>query len=156
MTTAQVKQALPLIFKLRYQDGLTSPETAKRVGCNESTVAYYAPGRPGCVSNQLVREAFLASGHSAVEVALELGWTYRKGKTIYGDGSRLRRALGLYPVVKKSYEETERGSVDTSHHYCYRIDAEIVARIAEVIGLEPWEVGYFSDDPGRDPGRNPG
>jgi hypothetical protein len=113
--------------KLRYQDGLSSPKTAEIIGCSPSAVRRYAPGRPGKVPNDKLRAAFLASGHSAAEVARRLGWTYaRTWQRANGtrvpytgaDGARVKHALG----------------------------AETADLMAEAIGVMPWEVMPDEDD----------
>jgi len=119
LTPAEVAR----VRELRYTDGLTMEATAMIVGCHTSTVKRHAPGHPGKIPNDRLREAFLASGRSACEVALAIGWTYLKAGRVTGDGSRLRRALG----VRWSSQRL--------------IDAEAASQIAEAIGVGPWEIG---------------
>jgi hypothetical protein len=108
-------------------DGHTQPATAAAVGCDLSTVKKYAPGRPGKVPNDRLREAFLASGRSAADVARFLGWEGSRGGA---DGSRVRRKLGILPGI------SPRG---TRSHWRL-IDWEAGSLIAEAIGVMPWEV----------------
>lgn len=113
--------------KLRDVDGLDGAETAAIVGCHLNTVYEYAPGRPGTIPNELVREAFLRSGLSAGEVAIKIGWMQR-GK---GDGARLKRALGVLRC------RDENGSTYVNR----RINVETATLIAEAIGVDLWEIG---------------
>lgn len=121
LTPEQVAQ----IRELR-TDGLTCREVAGIVGCDRVTVQKYAPGRPGKVPVAPLREAFLASGHTAADVARELGW-WTHG---IGDGSRVRRTLGLVPTTNGAGRRSYRTFVD----------AETVERIADALGLMAWEV----------------
>ena len=120
------------IRRLRYEDGLTAAETAKRVGRHRNTVRRIAPGRMGKVPVAPVREVFERSGRSASDVARELGWT--AGRKASGapqwDGSRVRRTLGLMPDTRYKWKGYRR-----------EIDAETAGLIAEACGAAPWEVG---------------
>lgn len=123
------------IRELRYVDGLTREQIRERTGVGRHVSRKYAPGSyPGKVSNELVREAFLASGRTATSVAQEIGWlspckqrngTFNEG----GDGSRLLRALGL---------RMEWGS--GKKRYRRMLDAEIAETIAEACGVAGWSV----------------
>lgn len=115
------------IRELRYRDGLTQEETAKQVGRDKVTVWRYAPGRPGKIPNAPLREAFLASGLSASEVARRVGWS----KDGWVDASRVRRTLGL----------TDDRGVKGYRSRRAMIAAETAANLAEAIGVMPWEVG---------------
>lgn len=117
-----------MIHELRDVDGLTSLEVALRVGLSAERVRQIAPGRPGKIDNTRLREAFLRSGKSANAVAKDLGWcTGRKH-----DASRVRQALGI---------TLTRASRGRGAQYRTFVDAETLGRIAESIGVEPWEVG---------------
>lgn len=122
-----------LIRELRYEDGLTIQATAARVGCSAFPVRQLAPGRPGKVPNDKLREAFTDSGLSAVEVARRVGWLCSTGTTqgqrTQADGSRVLRTLGLLDDSTK-----DRRSTRTF------IDAETAALLAEAIGVMAWEV----------------
>jgi len=120
MTPAQIK----LIRELR-GEGYTLNYVACRMGISAATVRRYAPGRPGKVPVAPLREAFLASGVPAYEVARRIDWT-SKGAP---DSSRVQRTLGIKP---DSTHKT--GSVRTW------VDAETVRLIAEAIGVSPWAV----------------
>jgi hypothetical protein len=115
------------IRELRYEDGLTLVETAREVGCSVFTVQRHAPGRPGKINNAKLREAFERSGKSAADVARAIGWW----ADVDADVSRVRRTLGL------------RTDIDGRGHKSNRrlIDAETAGRLAEAIGVMPWEVG---------------
>lgn len=81
-----------------------------------------------------LRDAFLASGLTAYEVATRLGWT-RKRKNLsgdYGDHSRLMRRLGL-----QTYHCPRRGGTFTQERMHY----DVALAIAEAIGVDPHEVG---------------
>jgi hypothetical protein len=82
-----------------------------------------------------LREAFLASGLPANEVARRLGWMRPppKGKrSPVPDQGRLRSALGLRPY-------------NPGHGYPMRMRSglrhETAERIARAINVDPWEVG---------------
>ena len=124
LTTRDVSR----IRELRYEDGLTLAATAEAVGCSEFPVWRYAPGRPGKIANTALREAFLASGKTAADVARRLGWDSGNG----ADTSRVRRKLGLLP---------ERSGSNGRKSFTRHIDAETAALMAEAIGVMPWEVG---------------
>jgi transcriptional regulator with XRE-family HTH domain len=113
------------IRKLRYRDGLTSPQVAKIIGCDESTVRYYAPGRIGKVPIDKLRAAFEASGLTAAEVARRMGWF--DGRC--ADSARVKRALGIYPSISNGRRSPRR-----------MIDAETAGLLAEAIGVMAWEV----------------
>lgn len=123
------------IRELRYMDGLSMPEVARITGRDLSTIRHWAPGYPGKIDNARLREAFLASGLGASEVARHVGWVLRRGGRLDADTSRLRRSLGLC-------RESSRGS--SGKHYWTirtRIDAETAGLIADAIGVAPWSVG---------------
>lgn len=118
--------------ELRYLDGLTVSQTAVLTGRNIDCVRRYAPGRPGKVDNALLREAFVASRKKAADVARTVGWLCSKddGRWVYGDGSRVKRTLGILPTVAG-----HGGS-----QFRRMIDAEVAEILAEAIGVAPWEV----------------
>lgn len=135
---------LAQLKELRNMDGMSSTRVAEIIGCSAGYVRTLAPGRPGKIDNTLIREAFVRSGASATWVAQEIGWVALHGKwnrnrtkrwTWYcGDGSRVRRTLGLIDDV----------SYKTGRAYRARrtlVDAEHVAMIADAIGVAPWAVG---------------
>lgn len=112
-------------------DGHTAEATARAVGCDPRTVRAHAPGYLGKVPNDRLREAFLASGRSAADVARSLGWDSGKG----ADTSRVRRTLG----INRSTSTPSRGQ-GRYHSRRRLIDWETGALIAEAIGIMPWEV----------------
>jgi hypothetical protein len=113
-------------------DGYTQRQVADMVGCSTSPVAKYAPGRVGKVPVAPVREAFLASGRTAVDVARRAGWMYTRssGLTV-ADGSLVKRSLGLLDDSSGGTGRRSRRKV---------MDAEMAATLAEAIGVAPWEV----------------
>lgn len=120
------------IRELRYRDGLTQVEVARRIGCCYKTVAVYAPGVPWRVDNAKLRAAFERSGRTASEVARHMGWWCANGSgSGWADVSRVRRTLGLLHDVSS---RTGRRSTRQL------IDAETAALMAEAIGVMPWEV----------------
>lgn len=132
------------IRELRYVDGLSCPAVGEMLGLSPHVVQKAAPGYPGKIDNAKLREAFERSGVSATWVAREIGWLALQGKWnpdrtkrwqwYSGDGSRVRRTLGL----------TDGTTIKQGRTFRYRqtrIDAESAARIAEVIGVAPWAVG---------------
>jgi hypothetical protein len=127
-------QTVKRIRELRYMDGLTAPATAALVGCSRCAVYRHAPGLPGRVPNGPAREVFLASGKSAASVAAEVGWMSKQACRngtfkIAGDGSRLRRSLGITPDINKGTLTKRR-----------LLDAEIAGLIAEACGQPAWSV----------------
>lgn len=121
LTTRDVRA----IRELRYLDGLTSRATARQLGIGQDTVLRYAPGWPGKIPNDRVRELFLTSGVSITDVARTLGWTYRC--PLYGerlDGYRVKRTLGIVP---------DKGRLRSM------IDVETAGLIAEACGFEAWQ-----------------
>jgi hypothetical protein len=116
------------IRELRYMDGLSCPQVAILMGCHEETVRRIAPGYPGKIDNTRLREAFLASGCTAHEVALQLGWYAGKKP----DGTTVKRTLGLVETI---------GGHRRYRQYRCLIDAETAALIADAIGVAPWSVG---------------
>lgn len=131
-TTAEEREA---IRELRYMDGLSAPQVRRITGRCTATIHSIAPGKPGKVPNERLREAFLASPLSVGEVALSIGWVTQRHGRMSGDTSRLRRTLGLLP-------ESKRGRNGLPCRYMRsNVDAEIVGLIAEAIGVAPWEVG---------------
>jgi transcriptional regulator with XRE-family HTH domain len=120
-----------LLRELRLRDGLTQREVATRVGCCRATVARLAPGRVGKAPVAPLREAFLASGLSAAEVARRLGWSWMRGPYLYYDSSRVKRTLGLLDDVSGVTGGRSRRVV---------VDVELISRIADAIGVMPWEV----------------
>lgn len=87
------------------------------------------------VPNQPLREAFLRDGRSAEKIAETLGlyrYVHRPRKDgvrrKVGDGSAVKRALGLYPERQtRTYRQYMR---DTN-----------ALRYARVLGIEPHELG---------------
>lgn len=116
------------IRELRYMDGMTCDDAALLMGCSPATIRMIAPGRPGKIDNTLLREAFLASGRTAYEVALRLGW-YAGSKP---DGTTVKRTLGLVETI---------GGHRRYRQYRCLIDAETAGLIADAIGVAPWSVG---------------
>ncbi len=84
----------------------------------------------------LLREAFLASGRSAGDVALAAGMTYRrKGRRpVAGNGSDLRRALGLAADCRHHGARPYRSTRTT-------IPVDTALRIADALGLDPVDIG---------------
>lgn len=126
---AYSKTDIRRIRKLRYKDGLSRQKVAEIIGCSTNTVSKYAPGYPGKIDNNLLREAFISSGYSAYYVARRLGWEYGNG---LADGSRVNQTLGLSPDVS---------SYNGNKGVRRMIDAETAVSIAEAIGVMPWEIG---------------
>lgn len=136
------------IRELRYMDGLTSTEVAAVIGCSPQAVLWHAPGRPGKIDNTALREAFVASGKSASEVARALCWMIvrdparaaasSRSRASY-DVTRVKRTLGLTPDVNGRGKRSPRTL----------IDAETAALMAEAIGVMPWEVMPDEDDEER-------
>lgn len=124
LTMPQVKQ----IRELRYMDGLTCEATAQIIGCTADTVGRYAPGKPGKVPVAPLREAFLASGMTAADVARGMGWVH--GSRRKADSAGVQKTLGLRDTIKGGGSRSRR----------VLVDAETVALMAEVIGLAPWQV----------------
>jgi predicted transcriptional regulator len=127
-----------LIRALR-ADGYTANEVAEFLGCSKSTVLCYAPGRLGKVPIAPLREAFLASPATAADIARELGWWDVKR---CADSARVKRTLGLLPDFGKPSNGNGR-----PRSYRTLVDAEIVALIAEAIGVAPWSVMPEDDRP---------
>lgn len=125
LTGAQVLQ----IRRLR-ADGLSAPQVARIVGCSDGTVRKIVPGYIGKVPVAPLREAFLASGKTAVAVAKAAGWFCSNGVSEYPDSSRVKRTLGLLPDVNGKGIQSRRTLVD----------AELAAILAEAVGVMPWEV----------------
>lgn len=89
------------------------------------------PGRE--VDLTPLREAFLASGRSAVEVAGALGWIHQGATTVKGrDGRRVLRALGIRPYSRGH----GRGMV-----YQQTCSYKRAILLAEAIGVDPVDVG---------------
>jgi hypothetical protein len=112
-------------------DGHTAKETAEALGCSSWTVLRVAPGHPGKVPNDRLRDAFLASDRTAADVARSLGWLDKRGKA---ESSRVLRTLGLKDDVSGRGTRSRRRLIDW----------ETGSLIAEAIGVGPWEV--FDDD----------
>jgi hypothetical protein len=127
-------QQIERIRELRYMDGLSGPAVGAIVGYSPQHVRYLAPGRPGKIDNARLREAFRQSQRTATSVAWEIGWRCpdkRKTSGEKGDGSRLRRQLGLADDVDRDGRRRRRV-----------IDAEHAALISTAIGVAPWSIGY--------------
>jgi hypothetical protein len=116
-----------LIRELRYGDGLSTPVVAQAVGCCLRTVTEHAPGYIGKVPNEPLRQAFLASRVTAVEVARDLGW--RAGPR--ADSSRVKRTLGLLDEISRHGGKRYRRRL---------IDWETASLIADAIDVPRWEV----------------
>jgi DNA-binding transcriptional regulator YiaG len=123
------------VRELRYMDGLSSPAVASLFGCSYETVRKIAPGWPGKIDNTRLRDAFIASGVDAAEVARRVGWVLLRGGREDADTSRVRRSLGL--LLETGISRTGK----RSRFMRTRIDAENAALIAEAIGVAPWSVG---------------
>jgi hypothetical protein len=82
------------------------------------------------VSVEPLREAFLASGRSAYEVALALGWTRLRDGRRHPDSERVKRQLGItpYPLA--------RGRMAIRQRCTYARAVEM----AEAIGVDPVDV----------------
>lgn len=74
-----------------------------------------------------LREAFLASGRTLVDVARALDW-YDRGKP---DGGRVSRSLGLRPYYSG---RVKRSRLRAACSY------EMAVRLADAIGVDPFEV----------------
>jgi hypothetical protein len=130
------KQERKQIRELRYLDGLSCGQVFALTGRNETTVRKIAPGWPGKIDNTRLREAFLASGLTAGEVARRVGWYCSHGsRGVRRDHSRVKRTLG----VTRSSNGHGRSNLRRL------IDAETAALLAEAIGVAPWEVGCLDD-----------
>jgi predicted transcriptional regulator len=79
------------------------------------------------IGNGRLREAFLASGVPASEVAFRCGWLKDDGTA---DTSRVQRALGLRPDVSRGRSMIRQ-----------LVRSDIAALLAEAFGADPWEVG---------------
>jgi hypothetical protein len=123
------------IRELRYMDGLSMSRVSKITGRDRSTIQRYAPGWPGKIDNTRLRDAFIASGLDAAEVARRVGWILLRGGREDADTSRVRRSLGLLQETGISRTGKRSRFMRT------RIDAENAALIAEAIGVAPWSVG---------------
>jgi hypothetical protein len=123
------KSVIAQIREARYLDGRTLAVTAELCGCSVHTVQRYAPGWPGKVSNYRLREAFLASGFSASEVARRMGWW--SGRS--GDASRVRRTLGLTSDCPggRHYPRT---------YWRHMVDWDTAIQLGDVLGLAAWEI----------------
>jgi hypothetical protein len=119
-----------LLRELRLRDGLTQREVALRVGCCRATVSRLAPGRPDKAPVGPLREAFLVSGVPAAVVARRLGWAMMRRRSLDYDSARVKRTLGLLDDVSGRGSRSRRVVVDI----------ELISRIAEAIGVMPWEV----------------
>lgn len=118
------------IRELRYQDGLSAPAVAGIIGCSEQTVLHYAPGRPGKIPNDNLRELFHRSGLNANEVAWRMGWVYTSEGRVKANGALVKRALGLSPDIGVAGRRTARSL----------IDAGTAEELAEAMGFERWQV----------------
>lgn len=134
LTTLDLKR----MRSLRYEDGLSAAATAAIIGCGVSAVYRYAPGRPGKVPNDKLREAFERSGITAAEVARRMGWvhasTWQRADGTkcpdVSDSSRVKRALGIMSDINGRGVRSIRNL----------IDAETAGLMAEALGLMAWEV----------------
>lgn len=85
-----------------------------------------------------IRDAFLASGLSAYEVANALGWyEYKKKDRRYPkrvDSCRVLRTLGM----RKTYESKSRGG---RVRYRTHVTYETAGQIARALNMDPWELG---------------
>jgi hypothetical protein len=104
-------------------DGHTIKATAELTGRCAVTIQRLAPGRPGKVSNDRLREAFVAQSMSAAAVAQAIGWGNK-------ESSRVRRTLGLSADVNGNGIRSVRRMIDW----------ETGSLIADAIGVEPWSV----------------
>jgi hypothetical protein len=121
-----------IIKRLRYDFGYTREATAELVGRSVHTVGRVAPGRPGKIDNTLMRDAFLASGASAPDLARRLGWGYEKDQAYWApDSSRVKRILGINP--------DSNGNGD--RYFRKDMDADIAVRMCEALGIPPEDVG---------------
>jgi transcriptional regulator with XRE-family HTH domain len=121
-----------IIRRLRYEFGYSGAHVAELVGRSVGTVLQYAPGRPGKIDNDKLREAFLESGVSAPDLARRLGWGYDKDDSYWApDSSRVKRWLGINPDINGEGIRTVRE----------QIDAAIAVEMCEALGIPPEDVG---------------
>lgn len=122
---------IEMLRELRYVDGLTIPEAARRSGLSMCSVGRYAPGRPGKVPNEPARLVLERSRRTPGEVAREIGWLDSRGRA---DSTRLKRALGMM-------DETSRKPSGKVYRYRRQsVDAEVASMVAEACGVGAWEV----------------
>lgn len=110
-------------------DGYTGRQVAEVIGCSSTTVLTLAPGWPGKVPNDRLREAFLESGLTAATVARRVGWMSNSRGT-RADSSRVNRTLGLADDTNGRGAKSRRKMIDW----------ETGSLIAEAIGVAPWSV----------------
>lgn len=87
-------------------------------------LAEHSMPRSARIPVDALREAFDRSGKSASSVAREMGW-------IRGDSSRLLRSLGINEYTNGA------GRV----HRNTTVDLEEALRIADILGLDPVDIG---------------
>jgi hypothetical protein len=109
--------------------GHTNQQIAAALGCCEETVRRHLGPRAVFVPVAPLREAFLNSSRTAADVARHLEW-WVNGKRLEADVGRVRRTLGLNVDCNG----------DGRRSYRKRTDIETALRLAEAIGVEPWEV----------------
>ncbi len=125
LTASQIQS----IRELRYEDGLTCLAVARLTSFHVTTIQRHAPGRPGKINNAKLREAFLASGLTAGQVARRMGWEHSKSRG--PDTPRIKRTLGLLDEVNgRKFRSTRT-----------LIDAETATLLADAIGIAPGEIG---------------
>lgn len=98
-------------------------------------MAYVAPTRADRVPVEILQEAL--RGRELGEIAFEMGWKRPIGRAKdttgkpYGDGSRLKRTLGLRP----SYWYKGKASCAAT------VDYKLAVQIIRAAGIDPVDVG---------------
>ena len=92
------------------------------------------------IDNAPLREAFLRAEAAGTITAMEVArrvdwWAHSQSRGLKGDGSRVRRALGLLDDVSRSSGREYKSRRAT-------IDVDKAILLAEAIpGIESWEIG---------------
>jgi hypothetical protein len=109
--------------------GHTNRQIAAALGRAESTVGKHIGPRAVFVSTAPLREAFLNSNRTVADIARHLEWWVSRER-LGADVGRVRRTLGLNQDCNGAGRRSWRK----------RTDIETAFRLAEAIGVEPWEV----------------
>ncbi len=98
---------------------------------------------PGRMSDRVplapFREAFERSGLTANELAFRMGYMRANStEPKHADSSRIQRLLNLRPGTAS----TKNGKYYPAHFkYNDTLPYELAVRLAEALGVDPWEVG---------------